>query len=168
MSLFLPFNHRPSSTTVRTSSYSIPSGKYARVIVQVENGGSFSINGSTALTSDDGDVISVGVSSSNPSYVVPSGYTFVGQAGGGSVNGVTIDGNELFSTAGDSRYNQINAGGGSTVAVSSSGGTVYLTGYATKNCFESSKSTAEFWIPNGATINGSGSWRATVEEYDIV
>ncbi len=27
--------------------------------------------------------------------------------------------------------------------------------------------TAEFWVPAGATINGSGEWEATVSEYII-
>lgn len=47
-----PFNFQPVSTTVRTGSYSIPSGQYAYVTATAKNGGTFSIGGTVALDSD--------------------------------------------------------------------------------------------------------------------
>lgn len=49
----IPFNHQPVSTSIKTSAYTIPSGKYARVI-PLNWSGTWSIpNNSTGLTYTD-------------------------------------------------------------------------------------------------------------------
>lgn len=45
------FNNKPASTTVRTASYTIPAGRYARVVANVQAGGTFTIGGVVALSS---------------------------------------------------------------------------------------------------------------------
>lgn len=72
MSLFLPFNYNPSSTTVRSSSYTIPAGKYAFVS---DGFGNLTINGATinsqpSTFSDNGidsgtDVLIIGSTSTD-------------------------------------------------------------------------------------------------------
>ena len=180
MSLFLPFNQRPSSTTVRTSSYTIPAGKYARVTVYVEKGGSFTIDGGVALNSEAASApIAIAVSDSgsygvNASYTVPSGYIFEGQAtASGSNITVKVGGlNAQYGNASDSapsaqQVPNIKAGPGQLVEATSNNTLVTLTGYARKVSNENTSNSEEFWLNSGVTISGSGTWRATVEEYDI-
>lgn len=175
MSLFLPFNNRPTSTSVKTSTYIIPAGKYARVIAYVEDGGTFSIDGLVALESDlyDGQVVNVSATGIAASYTVPAGYFFEGQAGnknaGEDISSITIDGNDI-KISDSNKMISLKAGPGSTVTVLSGGlgtGSV-LSGYARKEASRTSGNTTEsFWLPTGATLTGAGSWRAVVEEYDI-
>jgi len=162
----IPFNFQPTSVSVKTSSYNIPTGSYAYVTAYVEDGGGFTIDGATALTSQV-STSSVGASviavSTTGTYAVPSGYIFEGQAGGSGVNGVTIGGTAALGTS--NYYNTIRAGGGDTVAVSTSGGAVGLTGYAYRaytTGLQETSVTASFWIPAGTNITGSGTWKATV------
>ena len=46
--MFIPFNHQPDSVSVKTGSYTIPAGKYARVQV-LEGNADFTIGGSIAI-----------------------------------------------------------------------------------------------------------------------
>ncbi len=48
----VPFDFNPESSIVYTGSYTVPAGKYAIVTAQVHNGGAFTIDGVTALDSD--------------------------------------------------------------------------------------------------------------------
>ena len=45
----IPFNFQPASVSVKTSSYTIPIGKYAYVSANVEGTGTFTIGGDIAL-----------------------------------------------------------------------------------------------------------------------
>jgi hypothetical protein len=47
----IPFDNNPVSVSVKTGSYTIPSGQYARVVANVKAGGTFTIDAATALDS---------------------------------------------------------------------------------------------------------------------
>lgn len=162
----LPFNFQPTSVDVKTASYTIPSGKYAYVTVNVENGGSFSIDGSDALLSQsqvDGSVSAVNSSGVNTTlYTVPSGYRFEGQAYCGTSSNPTIGGTQIsLSTT----LTTIKAGSGQAI-VAPTHTTMFLTGYAIREHEGETNATASFWLPSGAVINGSGTWKATVSLFN--
>lgn len=87
----------PVSVSVRTSSYTIPAGRYARVIANVEGSSSFTINGglalrgtsNTVLSSDnlrlatDGNFISNKLATSD---TAPGGWSSIGTAFNESTN----------------------------------------------------------------------------------
>lgn len=50
MSIFIPFNHQPASVSVKTGSYSIPAGYYARVVVSLRAEAYGKVRGATATT----------------------------------------------------------------------------------------------------------------------
>lgn len=49
--ILIPFNFQPVATAVKTASYTIPAGRYAKVSANVQTGGTFSISGVIALSS---------------------------------------------------------------------------------------------------------------------
>lgn len=129
------FNHKPASTTVRTASYTIPAGRYARVVANVIGSGAFTIGGVVALQGTQNSVIS----SDNLTVVAQQGTV----AGGGQIN---IGG--LLGTNTSNSLNSVNGGG-----------TAFNEATQQHNLVES------YWVPEGTVINGSGTWRAVVEEY---
>lgn len=56
--LVLPFNFQPVAVSVRTASYTIPPGRYARVVVNLEGSATFTIGGVTALRGTQNNVLS--------------------------------------------------------------------------------------------------------------
>jgi hypothetical protein len=119
----MPFNFQPTSVSVKTGSYTIPSGKYARVSVALLGDSTFTIGGTTCLESKTWSVLS-------------------------SDNLRLADGaatNALFTTVG-------NTGIGST-----GGAFNENPAYGNASC--------SYFLPAGTVINGTGVWRAVVEEY---
>lgn len=47
--LIIPFDNNPASISVKTASYTVPSGKYAKVHYNLEGSASISIDGVTAV-----------------------------------------------------------------------------------------------------------------------
>lgn len=187
MSIFVPFNFQPTSTTVRTGSYTIPAGNFAYVKVQCETGGTFSIDGSVALEapsavgSKDFDVIAVeqtdsdtspgGSASASISYTPPSGYYFQGTAfatdttgGGYSIN---VEGSIITQSVGEAL--NITVGENDTITVFSnlSGGgtvTVSLIGASIRNSSPQALNFVQesFWVPAGTQLSETGPTRYTV------
>lgn len=122
----VPFNFQPANVSVKTGSYTIPAGKYAKVDVQCEAGGSFTIDGLTALTSKSWTVLS----SDNL----------------GTYNG--NGGEKILAT-------------GSTTTFAGNGGA-----FNEATAYDSQ--TQSYWLPSGAIINGSGTWRAVVQEFNNI
>lgn len=143
----------PTEVSVKTSSYTIPAGKYARVVVECYSGGDFFINGNAALTTGPTTPLKFESGLSSLSYTVPTGYILsLGTTSASSINGVALSSN--FISSGEFP-----------------GGTLF-TGGTFKNVTGVLKQTnathkeAEFILPSGTVISGSGSWRAVVEEYE--
>jgi hypothetical protein len=106
----------PLSVAVKTASYTITAGRYARVTANVIGTATFTINAATALQGTQNNVLS------------SSSMTVVGDA-------------RLSTTTG--------------VGTSAAYGVVADQ----KNLSET------YYLPEGTIINGTGSWRAVVEEY---
>jgi hypothetical protein len=168
MSIVVPFNFAPESVDVKTASYTIPTGKYAYVAAHVENGGTFTIDSTTALSSEagvDGDVDDVSLSglANGTFYTVPSGYRFEGIAKVASGN-LVVGG--VVRTSG-TEFVEIKAGSGATIATTVN--VLYdIIGYSIRVSDAETSVAQGFWLPAGTVINGTGTWRATVSIYNEI
>jgi len=165
----IPFNFQPASVSVKTSSYTIPAGKYAYVVAFVTDGAFFSIDSAAALTSEAGIEYSVIAVSQASDYTVPSGYRFEGQVSTGtSTDTVTVDGVGTGNLGSDLSLS-IRAGGGDKIAArdtSDNAVTVGITGFSIREALPESNNSQAFWLPSGTVINGSGEWKATVSLFN--
>lgn len=158
----------PIAVSVKTSSYTIPAGRYAKVYVEVENGGTFTIDGNTSMDTDAlVNISSVTNSGSNVSYTVPSNYYAIVNAftavSGDSTYQVSTS---YLSPAGSkSWHGGAHYGGPASVigVFATSSGARGINGVAIPS--NAMNRSAHFTLPAGAIINGTGTWRATVEEY---
>lgn len=177
MSFVLPFNYQPTSVSVKTSSYTIPAGSYARVQVQVINGGTFTIDGTTCLqslaaTAGDVNAVDVNTSSNNATlFTVTAGYRFEGQvyvSGWTSIN-IAVGG-EVVEDLNAGGFINIKAADGQAIAVSSGSGTgsTTLTGYEIREHKSATHAELDIWLPTGTVINGTGDWAATVSLFNEI
>lgn len=155
-----PFDFNPLSVSVKTGGYTIPAGRRAYVMAQVNPSGSFTINGTTALAgtpaiSSSGSGFDVqqrdSASTTEINYTVPAGYYFKGQYSIEGVGSATlrVDG-DFVSSYNNNSYKpnflgsgepDINssfiAGDGQVITVTQSGGSgddeVYLVGVAMRH-----------------------------------
>ena len=169
----IPFNFQCESVSVKTSSYTIPAGKFAYVAANALNGGTFTIDAATALNSATYDVIPVSLAGINLGatttlYTVPVDYTFEGYIKYTTTVGnfdLDIGGADAGVTDG-SRSAIIVGGGDSIVLTEVTGGSIAdysLIGMAFKS--QATSSSQAFWLPSGTVINGTGNWYATVSIY---
>lgn len=182
--IVIPFNHQPESVSVKTSSYTIPSGKYAFVTGNVRDAGNMSIDGEICLSCAT-DTLKVSASintvsltgglNTATSYVVPSGHTFEGQlyAYGATSGTVTIGGvNVHTGISSGALLTGIKAGSGDTITIGANTScTSTITGFAKKDGMagiQETGTTGSFWVPAGTVISGSGSWRAAVALYSEI
>ena len=159
----------PISVSVKTASFTIPLKRFARVTVEVDSGGIFTINGVNAVTSAAFLNIDVSVTNSSAIYNVPIGYRAViasmGSQGAGSNY---FNGNSLASYPN-------NAGQSANVAGAQigPGGQAFSSGFINDDPqiagvaipSNATNRQAVFMLPPGTVISGSGNWRAVVEEY---
>lgn len=127
--LYIPFNFAPSSVAVKTASYTIPAGKYARLVVNLEGSATFTIGGVTALRGTQNSVLA---SDNIKLSVVSSSVGALGTHATGSVA-------DLGSAGG--AFNETT---------------------------DQKTIVAEYWLPTGTIINGTGTWRAVVMEYNEI
>jgi hypothetical protein len=126
--VFVPFDNNPTSVSVKTASYTIPSGKYAKVVVNLEGSATFTINGTLALRGTQNSVLaSDNMRVSNNNFSFGSGYLAT------TSNSDTQAAGSAFTETTDQK----------TVIV-------------------------ELWLPTGTVLNGTGTWRAVVMEYNAV
>lgn len=178
MSIFVPFNHQPSSVSVKTSSYTVPAGSYARVIV-IDTSDNFTIDAVTAIEATH----YVGSSSSftqgnkftnNSPYILEGTVWFDGLAGSGVVRIVTANNNS-------NEDKTFESGGGGTTNITSSKYSAHVklsvgdiirvqtaTGSGVNvrwnlNAISPNNVNTEFWVPTGTDLDGT---RYIVELYD--
>lgn len=177
MSIFIPFNFQPASVAVKTGSYTIPAGSYARVIAQVAANSTFTIDGATALDNDVTPFFKVNDVSASAgatvSYTVPADRYFEGQATCTNSASMQINvGNNAFGatpTLGTDVF-PIKAGPNETIVLTV-GGSDYATLSGYEYDFDVSdmrKIVQEFWVPTGTVLNGTGTVRYTVELYNEI
>lgn len=168
----IPFNFQPESVDVKTGSYTIPAGKFAKVIAQCSGGGYFTIDGTIALESTQASVSAV--SSAN---TISATTVILGGASAGRVHEVelriitgsnfwTIDiGGTTYSNAAAGTYNFKIGSGDSLVLTETIGTDVIdykLFGYTYDKVNINSKETGEFWVPSGTLLNEGGDTKYTV------
>jgi hypothetical protein len=168
----VPFNFQPVSVSVKTASYTIPAGKYARVVVEVDSGGVFTIGGVSAVTSSafvNIDTVA-GFSGGTATYTVPTGFraeACFAPASGGAGTTAQINGNVVEALGLVQYYDDHSIGPGGVMSVVSPGGGVSsVQGVAIPS--NATHRQADFWLPTGAVISGSGNWRAVVMEYNQI
>ena len=165
------FNNNPVSTTVRTASYTIPAGRYARIVAECDSGGIVTINGSNAMTSSAfinvANTGSVGFSTST-FYTVPSNYRLdtaaITSASSTSAPFIPLGGTNI--SIGGANFNQgsVGASFGPGQILQIYNNTGYVVGVATPS--NATNRQGEFWLPTGTVLSGTGNWRAVVTEYN--
>ena len=173
--VFVPFNNNPLAVSVKTASYTIPTGRFAKVYVECDSGGQFTINGAVAVDTDPVINVSVSNASTNAlTYTAPSNYkatvSVYSNTSGISVSQSGLGNNyrqAANSASSGGGVGLVTVGPGGSVSISSSGAnTKAIVGYA-----EPSNAThrqAEFFLPAGTVISGSGNWKAVVMEYNAI
>lgn len=188
MSIVVPFDHNPQSIVLKTSSYTIPAGKYARVNIISPN---FQINGtqqfpSGTLTASTGsgttasDTATAAVSLGGPAYVYSASVT---RAQGASMptassSGGFGNGTESTGYAWINQATRTNSAGTTSISAglnpahilwvyaSYTGGT---GGSHSSSCTVSyytlGANPDEIWVPSGTVLAGDF-YRVT--EYNVI
>lgn len=155
----------PSSVSVKTSSYSIPASKWAEVYVEADSGGTFTINGVTSITTDAFVNVDYTVSgTTNISYTAPADYLVDVDVATAAAITINPNGNNVTTAIAASEMRPYKLGPGGTMTSSSTSGNKSVTGYGIPS--NATNRSATFRLPGGTVINGSGSWRATVVEFN--
>jgi hypothetical protein len=134
--IVVPFNFQPVAVSVRTASYTIPAGRYARVTVNVIGSGTFTIGGVTALS--------------------------------GSQNNVITSNNGLFRSPGTPNFSGGTAPGGLAQVTSAGSQTTGAPLAVFSNEADQKPLVIDYWLPAGTVINGTGTWRAVVQEFNNI
>lgn len=160
----IPFDNNPVSVSVVTSSYTIPSGKFARVLAECDSGGNVTVNGSNIITTSAIVSVSVqNVSNVGVSYTVPSNYEFEGQTAGAGTEVLVVGSVPL----GSSYYLGLRGGPGQSFTIAAGGfGGRSITGTAKPS--NATNRQGDFYLPEGSVLSGSGSWRALVQIYNKI
>lgn len=140
--LVIPFDHNPIAISVKTASYTIPVGRYARVIANLEGSATITINGATALRGTQNNVLgSSAIGGAQRAYTFYSGFG--------------------FSTV--SRYLLVTSAATDQNTVASADiSNAFTTATDQKTVI------ADFFCPTGTVISGTGVWRAVVTEYNKI
>jgi hypothetical protein len=128
----------PVSISVKTAGYTIPANRYARAVVNVIGSGTFNIGGVTALAGTQQNVIT-------------------------NLNGLIRGaGTPVFSSATAGTMGALHVPVGSPMQA-----TLAATGLVQVFANETQQNNLvhDYFLPAGTVINGTGTWRATVEEY---
>jgi hypothetical protein len=164
--VYSPFNQNPAAVSVKTASYTIPAGRYARLVVEADSGGTFTIGGVTALSTASFVNVNVSSASAPLTYTTPTGSRSV-VSGSTGATGANYQVNSSSSAPGlaanaFSPLYELGAGGTMTV---SGGANMRIVGVEIPG--NATNRQAVFWVPSGTVINGTGNWRAVVEEYNL-
>jgi hypothetical protein len=167
----IPFNFQPVSVSVKTGSYTIPAGNYARVLVECDSGGTFTIDTVTAVTTAAFVNIDLAAGSADLNHTVPTGFRSIVSVATTGADTITVNGNLLLSSTTPGFYNSqlpnIEIGPGGNVLITNSiGGSKSIVGVSIPS--NATHRQAEFWLPSGTVINGTGTWRAVVMEYNEI
>lgn len=166
----VPFNFQPVAVSVKTTSYTIPAGKYAQVFIEVYSGGIFTINAVNSITSDPFLNIDYAGTAIGTIYTVPAGYRAIIPAIGSSgADNFSVNGNTsaTFNTSANVLLTGVNIEIGPSGTLASAGsGSKAVSGVAIPSNATHKETT--FWLPTGTVLSGTGNWRATVMEYNMI
>jgi hypothetical protein len=157
----------PISVSVKTASFTIPLNRFARVTVEVDSGGIFTINGVNAVTSAAFLNIDVSITNAQATYNVPTGYRAVIASMGSQTPGLNYFNGNPFASYPSSPNQSANVAGAQIgpggQAIAAGTDTRSIAGVAIPS--NATNRQAVFMLPPGTVISGSGNWRAVVEEY---
>jgi hypothetical protein len=122
--VLIPFDNNPVAVSVKTASYTIPTGRFARILINLEGSATFTIGGVTAIR--------------------------------GTQNSVLASDNLRTNTS------------LSNILVTTTDTNPTTTGAAFTETTDQKTVIAELWLPSGTVINGTGTWRAVVMEYNAI
>jgi hypothetical protein len=168
----IPFNFQPESVDVKTSLYTIPSGKYAKVVAYCPVGSQFLIGGTAALISSTAIVNSI-----SDAGTLSATTTIKGAAGGntvfeGTLRIITGSGNWSLQVGGINILTptagtyELKVGPDDNIVLAELLGTdnisYSLVGYEYSRTERDTELTEEFWVTSGTQLNVTGSARFTV------
>ena len=130
----------PISISVKTAGYTIPANRYARVSVNVHAGGTFNIGGVTSL------------SSLTATWTVLASDNLTAHT-------LSATSNNGFTNSTIGRL--LTGGSNADFPAANFVGNAFNESTAQFN----TSVTEQYFMPAGTVINGTGTWRATVEEY---
>jgi len=163
----VPFNFQPDSTTIKTTSYTVPSGKYANITVYYEGTETQTATGANLTLNNRTITLNSSVIFIPPSYgftifdlSTVAGYTvtfprtcrFSARGMGFSFQGVAV------------ASSIVDVGGVSNNVTTDPSTQGSLSGIIFGDMGES----RNFWAKSGDIISGSGNWRAMVTEYNMI
>jgi hypothetical protein len=140
--LIIPFDNNPASVSVKTTSYTIPSGKFARLIVNLEGSAQFTINGVVALRGVQSTVLS---SSLLRVQVKP------------------YESRNIFGTSVPTNQNGLLTNESGSTITNTPAPSAAFTSTTDQKCI-----TQEVWVSSGTVISGSGVFRIIVTEYNAI
>lgn len=177
MSIQVPFNYEPDSVSVKTGSYSIPSGQYAFVTAYCRDGGTFSIGGTVALEADgtdlDGDILTVSESrtSAGTVHATTNGYSFEGHLlfTAGSALTITVGGVTTVTGASPGERYEVKAGPAEDINIGGTTPQGTLVGFERRPMGQvRSIVSGSFWVPASTALTLSGNTRYTVSLYNNI
>lgn len=176
----IPFNHNPASTTIKTASYTVPSGKYVRVnclnpFLTVNGVDTHKIMTATlAVTA----AATVTASYPLPEYSFISSYSITRSGSASGASTITVSQKSENETATWDEFLQtrsaIGTSSGTNITVGSSraflffnniSGNVSATGSSTITIFYANNLIKDIWFPSGTVLNG---FSFIVEEYNQI
>lgn len=170
--MVVPFDNNPVAVSVKTASYTVPVGKFIRAYVECDSGGIFTINGVNAVvTAAFANIDLQGTSATPITHSVPTGFRSVIAAfsdvgsGAFTVNGNTPAGASPTTPNQNAGGFELGPGGSFAVAAGALGQRT-ITGVSIPS--QATNRQAEFYLPAGTIINGSGNWKAVVMEYNVI
>lgn len=150
----------PASISVKTASYTIPAGRYARIVAECDSGGTLTINAVTAITTAAFVNVDSSITNNNLTYTVPTGFLAKLTLTRGG-NSFTINGN---AAPADNIQYEFGPSGGVSIGTDVLG-TKSIQGVAVPS--NATNRQGQFFVPTGTVISGTGNWRALVEEYTV-
>lgn len=190
--VFVPFDNNPASVSIKTSSYIIPEGKYAKVNtlsalfsmngtqIYPSQSISFSVSDLYSTESTGATTNTQGFSVGNSAYIYSASLTRSGNSTSSTISaswGIGTESNYSYSIGNLSR----TTNGTTSIAPNVNCSTITLWVSVSANNNTSNQSTTgsislsvyyipvgvltEFWVPSGTVLNGNN---YTVTEYNAI
>jgi hypothetical protein len=166
--VFVPFDNNPLEVSVKTASYTIPTGRFAKVYVECDSGGQFTINGNVAVKTDAFINIDVTATSGTLTYSVPTNYlaSIAAAVVSSGTPNIYVNGNDYSLGMGEASGLEIGPGGSVSAHSSDFNADRGISGVLKPS--NATHRQAEFFLPAGTIISGSGNWKAVVMEYNAI
>lgn len=165
----IPFNNDPFATEIKTGSYTVLAGEYAYVSAWVQNDGVFSVDGDAILEANTKGLAAVSVAqtsnTTDPSYTVPAGQIFIGQAWASEgTYSTTVNGNTIAVEGGHIGPLHVGPSHAIAVAKGAVSGSATISGY-THRVDGDGPVVMNQWYDTGTSFTISGDCQYSVARY---